>query len=279
MSRYAQIHEAAIKDRRFGDAAFRTYSFLLTYMRNGRSFPKARTIAQEMGLARSTVSGHLNAAAKLGYLIIEFRFRSDGGRASNHYRVPDDLKVAATAKLAVDGCSGDNGSPIRFSDSPPVSPDPTAPVSPDPTAPVSPDPTAKNRAKEQNLPCGEGARTREEEVLRSRSVGRQAELLLPLNGTKAPLAAPSTLDPFEAYRPPLELVSLARDLGIGDIDEVLDDWRDWHRKESKPFPAKPYFSFRRWIRKERHFARNRGSPRPSGSALLKVVLEEAKIDD
>ena len=142
MSRYAQIHEAAIKDRRFGDAAFRTYSFLLTYMRNGRSFPKARTIAQEMGLARSTVSGHLNAAAKLGYLIIESRFRSDGGRASNHYRVPDDLKVAATAKLAVDGCSGDNGSPIRFFDSPPVSPDPTAPVSPDPTAPVSPDPTA-----------------------------------------------------------------------------------------------------------------------------------------
>ena len=275
MSRYAQIHEAAIKDRRFGDAAFRTYSFLLTYMRNGRSFPKARTIAQEMGLARSTVSGHLNAAAKLGYLIIEFRFRSDGGRASNHYRVPDDLKVAATAKLAVDGCSGDNGSPIRFSDSPPVSPDPTAPVSPDPTAKNR----AGNRAKEQNLPCGEGARTREEEVLRSRSVGRQAELLLTLNGTKAPLAAPSTLDPFEAYRPPLELVSLARDLGIGDIDEVLDDWRDWHRKESKPFPAKPYFSFRRWIRKERHFARNRGSPRPSGSALLKVVLEEAKIDD
>ena len=142
MSRYAQIHEAAIKDRRFGDAAFRTYSFLLTYMRNGCSFPKERTIAQEMGLARSTVSGHLNAAAKLGYLIIESRFRSDGGRASNDYRVPDDLKVAATAKLAVDGCSGDNGSPIRFFDSPPVSPDPTAPVSPDPTAPVSPDPTA-----------------------------------------------------------------------------------------------------------------------------------------
>jgi hypothetical protein len=158
MNRHAWVHEAAIKDKRMGDATFRVYSFLLTYIRNGRGFPKARTIALEMGRARSTVSGHLNEAARLGYLIIEPNYRRDGGQAHNIYRVPDVALVNAPSVDATDKDAADC-TPVDIPDTPPVGPGPT---------PI------KNKAIEQGSPSGTRAHARE-----GRSA--QSSLLLPLN--------------------------------------------------------------------------------------------------
>jgi hypothetical protein len=70
---------------------------------------------------------------------------------------------------------------------------------------------------------------------------------------------------------------MAQGLGIDDLDNVVEDWKDWHRKDNKPFPPNPVASLRRWVRNQPKFVR--GSPRQSGSALLKSVLEEARTDD
>jgi Helix-turn-helix domain len=97
VSRYAQIHEAATNDSRLGDGAFRTYLFLLTYMGQKGCFPKVSTIARKRGLHRATVSEHLNAAFKPGYLVIEPQYHPDGRQGSNRYTVPKHLAISPDA--------------------------------------------------------------------------------------------------------------------------------------------------------------------------------------
>lgn len=253
---------------------------------SGLAWPSLETIARETGLHKRKVPGRIRRLVDKGVLeIVRHGGHGFGGRGrANLYRIildeeaarrtsqpaaeTDNAAAAIVVNRALPGpeAAAENGALFDFE---------TVPFSTVNGA-LQGTPTEIEQNLEQNLPFGEGrARAREVEVFRSESGGRQTELLLPLNGTKAPSAAGG--DPFEAFRAPSEIVAMAKGLGIDDLDNVVEDWKDWHRKDNKPFPPNPVASLRRWVRNQPKFAR--GSPRQSGSALLKSVLEEARTDD
>ena len=251
--------------------------------REGRAWLCRETIAREAGIDRSKVSLCVGRLEDRGVLDV---VRGGGRGRANRYRIISDEEAlrrratqaaaqtdAAAAEAAVNGAA--SGTPTATGNGA-VFGSETVPFLAVNGA-VSGTPTEIERNLEQNLPFGEGrARTSEEEVLRSRSGGgRQTALLLPLNGTKAPSAAGT--DPFEVFRAPPEIVAIAQDLGIDDVDSVVEDWKDWHRKDNKPYPANPDASLRRWVRNQPRFAR--GSPKSGRSSLMKAALEEAETDD
>ena len=55
--------------------------------RNGRCWPGIKTIAAELGLSRSTVKRALDDLCRAGFLVKESRWRENGGRSSNLYRL------------------------------------------------------------------------------------------------------------------------------------------------------------------------------------------------
>jgi hypothetical protein len=254
---------------------------------SGKAYLSLERIARETGLHKRKVPARICRLVDKGVIeIVQRGGNGIGGRGrANVYRIiPDeeasqpaaqaDAEAAAEAEaVAVNGAlqgteaAAENGALFGSE---------TVPFSAVNGA-LQGTPTEIEQNLEQNLPFGEGRpRTREEEVLRSRSGGgRQTELLLPLNGTKQPSAAGS--DPIEAFLVPPEIVAIARGLGIDDIDSVVENWKDWHRKDNKPCPANLDASLRRWVRNELRFVR--GSPKSGRSSLMKAVLEEAETDD
>ena len=257
---------------------------------SGLAWPSLETIARETGLHKRKVPARICRLEEKGVLeIVQRGGKGIGGRGrANVYRIIPDEEAARRASqpaaqadpaaeaAAVNGAlpgpeaAAGNGALFGSETVPFLAVNGALPGTP----------TDREQNLEQNLPCGEGrARTREGSRPQSRSVRQQRDLLLPLNGTKAPSVGRSALDLFEAYRPPPEIVSMARDLGVDDVGKVIDKWRYWHCRDDKPFPRNPEASLRKWILDEPHFARNRGSQKPGGSPLLKAVLEEAEIDD
>lgn len=55
--------------------------------RNGRCYPAIGTIAQELKLSRSTVKRAIADLEKAGHLSKEQRWRENGGKSSNLYRI------------------------------------------------------------------------------------------------------------------------------------------------------------------------------------------------
>lgn len=55
--------------------------------RNGRCWPGIKTIAAELSLSRSTVKRALDDLCRAGFLVKESRWRENGGRSSNLYRL------------------------------------------------------------------------------------------------------------------------------------------------------------------------------------------------
>jgi hypothetical protein len=246
MSRHAWIGEAAIKDKRLGNATYRVYSLLLTYVRNGRAFPKTSTIARELGLARSTVSEHLHAAARLGYLIIEPTVRQDGGCGHNLYRVLDEAEPPVGVL---------DGPPVGPDPTAPVGPDPTAPVGPDPTAPVGPDPTAiENKAIEHSSPSGRRARAREAGISQSPSrTGRQPALLLPINGAVDAVGEGGASGAIESYQPDADVVAWAAEHapGVDALDpNIVGSFRDYHASRGTRLQD-VNAAYRNWLRREK----------------------------
>ena len=93
------------------------------------------------------------------------------------------------------------------------------------------------------------------------------------------------LDAFEKFRPTLEVIDMAGELGVADLEMILENWKDWHRANGKPFPADPNASLRPWIRREAKYSGSRGSPssrpgvsRPKRprSSLVQGALNRAK---
>lgn len=85
-SRYARVPQAVWQDPRLSYAEFKTLVCLIGYAnKDGRCWPAIATIAQELGRARSTVSGHLEALIGHGYLEKFPQRRPDGGQKANIY--------------------------------------------------------------------------------------------------------------------------------------------------------------------------------------------------
>jgi hypothetical protein len=247
---------------------------------SGLAWPSLETIARETGLHKRKVPARISRLLDEGVLeIVQRGGKGIGGRGrANVYRIIPDEEAARRASQPADkaaeavAVNGALPGPKVTAGNGALFGSETVPFSTVNGA-LPGTSTEKEQNLERNLPCGEGrARTREEEVLlRSRSGGRQTALLLPLNGMKA-----AGSDLFEAFRAPPEILAMAQGLGIDDVNNVVEDWKDWHRKDNKPYPANPVASLRRWVRNERRFA---SGSRSSGSGLLKAVLEEAEIDD
>lgn len=55
--------------------------------RDGKCWPAIKTMARELGLSSSTVKRALDDLCKTGLLMKETRWRENGGRTSNLYRL------------------------------------------------------------------------------------------------------------------------------------------------------------------------------------------------
>ena len=55
--------------------------------RDGKCWPAIRTISRDLALSRSTVKRALDELCQAGLLIKESRWRENGGRTSNLYRL------------------------------------------------------------------------------------------------------------------------------------------------------------------------------------------------
>src|SRR5215471_2569276 len=85
---HAQVGATAVFDQRLSDAQFRVWCALRVYARpDGSAWPSLRELATELGKARSTISEHISALERLGYVTKKARYHPDGSHASNDYWV------------------------------------------------------------------------------------------------------------------------------------------------------------------------------------------------
>lgn len=83
MSYFQKIYRSELNHR-----ARAVYMYLKDHAdREGKCWPGIRTMAQELGLSRSTVKRALDELCKAELLTKETRWRENGGRTSNLYRL------------------------------------------------------------------------------------------------------------------------------------------------------------------------------------------------
>jgi hypothetical protein len=245
-SRHAWVPESAIYDKRLGEA-FRVFCCLLAFAdKKGHCFVKVRTIATLLGKARSTVSEHLSTLERLRYIVREAQFRDDGGKRENRYWIardglPDILPHVGSADVEGQTIAGSEQQlpssqrsflmPVDGGASPKNS-----------SVSTSDHPTSHDGSAD--IPCRPRADIKEQTI--------RTESISPQGG--------GTFDAFEKFRPTLEVIDMAGELGVRDFEMVREDWKDWHRANGKPFPADPNASLRLWIRREAKYSGSRGSP-------------------
>jgi hypothetical protein len=235
---HARVPMSAIKDQRLGDAAFRMFCCLCGHANDetGDCRVSAATIAREVGKARPTVVEHLNTLESLGYITKHAAVRPDGGTAANRYRV---ARNGATEMPPHVG-PADRG------------------VSVQPTGGVSPADTQKEhteRTEEWTPPAGESRAREREGFSNDEFDGRQAVLLLPINGGGDRRAL------LKRYNPSAALVDWAWRKGGIDAraDDVLSEFIDWYIEhiENNKLPGDMdaiEAAYRRWIRREKRYA-------------------------
>ena len=55
--------------------------------KKGYCWPSIRTIAEDIGMSKSTVTRGIADLAKQGFIRVENRYRENGGKTSNLYRI------------------------------------------------------------------------------------------------------------------------------------------------------------------------------------------------
>lgn len=112
-SRYALIPSAAISDTRLTPVQLRVLLAIGSFTsKDQECFPKQKTIADLLGIARETVNRACARLTELGYVSVEHQHRADGGQRENLYRV------------ILDPCDRPVTPPVTASDHTPC--DPTA---------------------------------------------------------------------------------------------------------------------------------------------------------
>ena len=83
MSYFQRIYQSDLSHR-----ARAVYMYLKDRAdKDGKCWPAIKTIAKEMNLSSSTVKRALNEQCQAGLLVKETRWRENGGRTSNLYRL------------------------------------------------------------------------------------------------------------------------------------------------------------------------------------------------
>ena len=83
MSYFQRIYQSDLNHR-----ARAVYMYLKDRAdKDGKCWPAIKTIAKEMNLSSSTVKRALNELCQAGLLVKETRWRENGGRTSNLYRL------------------------------------------------------------------------------------------------------------------------------------------------------------------------------------------------
>ncbi len=83
MSYFQRIYQSDLSHR-----ARAVYMYLKDRAdKDGKCWPAIKTIAKEMNLSSSTVKRALNELCQAGLLVKETRWRENGGRTSNLYRL------------------------------------------------------------------------------------------------------------------------------------------------------------------------------------------------
>tara|TARA_R110002110_G_scaffold64634_3_gene178567 strand:+ start:7963 stop:8745 length:783 start_codon:yes stop_codon:yes gene_type:complete len=91
---------AAISDKRLNHTALKVLGELATYTDdNGWCFPKQTTIGTTLDLGRPAVNRACQKLAECGYLEIHHRYREDGGKMANYYRVVLDPPVGPDGEM------------------------------------------------------------------------------------------------------------------------------------------------------------------------------------
>ncbi|WP_367179205.1 helix-turn-helix domain-containing protein [Hyphomonas sp.] len=87
-SRYTLIPSAAIADDRLTPIQLRVLLAIGSFTsKDQECFPKQKTIADLLGIARETVNRACARLVELGYVAVEHQYRADGGQRENLYRV------------------------------------------------------------------------------------------------------------------------------------------------------------------------------------------------
>ena len=246
-SRHAWVPESAIYDNRLGEA-FRVFCCLLAFAdKKGHCFVKVRTIAGLLGKARSTVSEHLSTLERLRYIVREAQFRDDGGKRENRYWVardglPDILTHVGSADVGGETIAESKQQPAAIRQRSFLMPIDGEASPKNSSVPTSDHPTSHDGSAD--IPCRSRADIKEQ-TIRTKSISPQCG---------------GSFDAFEKFRPSPEIIDMAGELGIGDFEMVLENWKDWHRANGKPFPADPNASLRPWIRREAKYSGSRGLP-------------------
>lgn len=91
-ARFSILQARAVKDKRISDAQFRTLAALGMYAdEDGWCFPSLKTLGGDLGKSKQAVGRDTIALKKLGYLETKPRYKEDGSRRSNLYRLKYDL--------------------------------------------------------------------------------------------------------------------------------------------------------------------------------------------
>jgi hypothetical protein len=271
-SLHAWVPEGAIYDERLGEA-FRVFCCLLVFAdKEGHCFVKVRTIAALLGKARSTVSEHLSTLERLGYIARRAQFRDDGGKRENRYWVardglPDTLPHVGSADVGGGTIAESKQQPAAIRQRSFLMPIDGEASLKNSSVPTSDHPTSHDGSAD--IPCRSRADIKEQTI--------RTESISPQSG--------GTFDVFEKFRPTPEVIEMAGELGVRDFEMVLENWKDWHRANGKPFPVDPNASLRPWIRREAKYSGSRGPlssrpgvPRPKRprSSLVQGALNRAK---
>jgi DNA-binding transcriptional ArsR family regulator len=269
--RHAWVPESAIYDKRLGEA-FRVFCCLLAFAdKNGHCFVKVKTIAALLGKARSTVSEHLSTLERLGYIVREAQFRDDGGKRENRYWVARDGLPDIPPHV---GSADAGGETIAESEQqPPIRQRsflmPIGGGASPKTSSVSTSDNPTSHGGSADIPCRPRTDIKEQ-TIRTEFISTQGE---------------GTFDAFEKFRPTLEVIDMAGELGVADLEMILENWKDWHRANGKPFPADPNASLRPWIRREAKYSGSRGPlssrpgisrPKRPCSSLVQGALNRAR---
>lgn len=240
--------------------------------KKGHCFVKVRTIAGLLGKARSTVSEHLSTLERLRYIVREAQFRDDGGKRENRYWVArdglaDTLPHVGSADVGGETIAESEQQPAPIRQRSFLMPIDGEASPKNSSVPTSDHPTSHDGSAD--IPCRSRADIKEQ-TIRTESISPQCG---------------GSFDAFEKFRPTPEIIDMAGELEIGDFEMVLENWKDWHRANGKPFPVDPNASLRPWIRREARYSESRGSPssrpgvsRPKRhrSSLLQGALNRAK---
>jgi hypothetical protein len=220
---------------------------------------KREDIANEVGIDRSKVSLCVRLLEEKG--VLELVVEGGGRGRANVYRIIPDEGASAAPNGAVSGSETGNGNGA-------VSGSKTVPF-PAPNGAVSGSPTESTDITEPPL---RGGRARGGvSGSRSGSVGRQPALLLPLNGRRS----------LDDYQPGPEFVAWARENtpAVNPLDPfIIGQFKDWYLSRG-PELKDPDAAYRKWLRDEPKFARQRSRQRGSEGGNQRGSLLDAALDE